>query len=92
VELQPGGRQVRNILLIAIAVPLFVHDVELAAHGVMVDPAVLVADDRVGAGPGRRDRQQVVIAMHHGHLLKFEGKSWRLEEAAARIAQRGSSH
>jgi len=22
--------------------------------------------------------------MHHGHLLKFEGKSWRLKEAAAR--------
>ena len=26
--------------------------------------------------------------MHHGHLLKFEGKSWRLKEAAARIAKR----
>jgi DNA replication protein DnaC len=24
--------------------------------------------------------------MHHGHLLKFDGKSWRLKEAAARIA------
>ena len=24
--------------------------------------------------------------MHHGHLLKFEGKSWRLKEAAARVA------
>jgi DNA replication protein DnaC len=30
--------------------------------------------------------------MHHGHLLKFEGKSWRLKEAAARAAQRGESH
>ena len=30
--------------------------------------------------------------MHHGHLLKFEGKSWRLKEAAARIASRGSSN
>ena len=30
--------------------------------------------------------------MHHGHLLKFEGKSWRLKEAAARIAKRASSH
>ena len=30
--------------------------------------------------------------MHHGHLLKFEGKSWRLKEAAARIAKRGSPH
>ncbi len=26
--------------------------------------------------------------MHHGHLLKFEGKSWRLKEAAARVANR----
>ncbi len=24
--------------------------------------------------------------MHHGHLLRFEGKSWRLKEAAARVA------
>ena len=29
--------------------------------------------------------------MHHGYLLKFEGKSWRLKEAAARIAKHGSS-
>ena len=29
--------------------------------------------------------------MHHGHLLKFEGKSWRLREAAARAALRTSS-
>ena len=28
--------------------------------------------------------------MHHGHLLKFEGKSWRLKEAASRIAKRPS--
>jgi hypothetical protein len=27
--------------------------------------------------------------MHHGHLLKFDGKSWRLKEAAARC---GSLH
>lgn len=26
--------------------------------------------------------------MHHGHLLKFEGKSWRLKEASARVARR----
>jgi DNA replication protein DnaC len=26
--------------------------------------------------------------LHHGHLLKFEGKSWRLKEAAARVAKR----
>jgi DNA replication protein DnaC len=25
--------------------------------------------------------------MHHGHLLKFEGKSWRLKEATARLAK-----
>jgi DNA replication protein DnaC len=30
--------------------------------------------------------------MHHGHLLKFEGKSWRLKEAAARVAKRTSSN
>jgi DNA replication protein DnaC len=29
--------------------------------------------------------------MHHGHLLKFEGKSWRLKEAAARVAKRVSA-
>jgi DNA replication protein DnaC len=26
--------------------------------------------------------------MHPAHLLKFEGKSWRLKEAAARVAKR----
>jgi DNA replication protein DnaC len=26
--------------------------------------------------------------MHHGHLLKFEGKSWRLKQAAERLAKR----
>jgi DNA replication protein DnaC len=30
--------------------------------------------------------------MHHGHLLKFEGKSWRLKEAASRIAKNTSAH
>lgn len=30
--------------------------------------------------------------MHHGHLLKFDGKSWRLKEAAARAAKRGSAN
>jgi DNA replication protein DnaC len=29
--------------------------------------------------------------MHRGHLLKFEGKSWRLKEAAARLAKRAVS-
>jgi hypothetical protein len=26
--------------------------------------------------------------LHHGHLLKFEGKSYRLKEAATRLSQR----
>ncbi|NQW03584.1 MAG: ATP-binding protein [Acidobacteria bacterium] len=30
--------------------------------------------------------------MHHGHLLRFEGKSWRLKEAAARAAKRKAMH
>jgi len=29
--------------------------------------------------------------MHHAHLLKFEGKSWRLKEAASRVAKRSNS-
>jgi DNA replication protein DnaC len=29
--------------------------------------------------------------MHKGHLLKFEGKSWRLKEAAERVAKRAVS-
>ncbi|HEX2825301.1 MAG TPA: IS21-like element helper ATPase IstB [Burkholderiales bacterium] len=29
--------------------------------------------------------------LHHGHMLKFEGKSWRLKEAAARVAKRTSA-
>lgn len=29
--------------------------------------------------------------MHHAHLLKFEGKSWRLKEAATRVAKRSKS-
>ena len=29
--------------------------------------------------------------LHHGHLLKFDGKSWRLKEAAARVAKRPST-
>jgi DNA replication protein DnaC len=30
--------------------------------------------------------------MHHGHLLKFDGKSWRLKEAAARAAKQKSAN
>jgi len=29
--------------------------------------------------------------MHHGHLLKFDGKSWRLKEAAARAVNQPSA-
>jgi DNA replication protein DnaC len=29
--------------------------------------------------------------MHRGHLLKFEGKSWRLKEAAERVAKRSAN-
>ena len=29
--------------------------------------------------------------MHHAHLLKFEGKSWRLKEAATRLAKQPKS-
>ncbi len=25
--------------------------------------------------------------MHHGHLLKFEGRSWCLKEAATRVVK-----
>jgi len=28
--------------------------------------------------------------MHHGHMLKFEGKSWRLKEAAERVARQSA--
>jgi DNA replication protein DnaC len=29
--------------------------------------------------------------MHHGHLLKFEGRSYRLKEAASRLAKKSGS-
>jgi hypothetical protein len=29
--------------------------------------------------------------MHHGHLLKFDGRSYRLKQAAARLAKKGDS-
>jgi len=29
--------------------------------------------------------------MHRKHLLKFEGKSWRLKEAAERVAKRAAN-
>jgi len=48
-----------------------------------------------GGGPALGD--VVVVTplldrlMHHSHLLKFEGKSWRLKEAATRVAKRARS-
>jgi len=32
-----------------------------------------------------------ITDMHHGHLLKFKGESWRLKEAAARIVKHRSA-
>ncbi len=29
--------------------------------------------------------------MHHGHLLRYEGRSWRLKEAAARVANQSQN-
>lgn len=29
--------------------------------------------------------------MHRGHLLKFDSKSWRLKEAAERVAKRATA-
>src|SRR5450631_2655615 len=58
----PEVGQVRKLRLIAITVPLFLDHVELARHRVMVDPAVLVADDRVGSRCGRRQRHDVLVA------------------------------
>ncbi len=29
--------------------------------------------------------------MHHGHLLKFDGRSWRLKHAAERVAKRAAN-
>ncbi len=35
----------------------------------------------------RRGKAAFDRLLHHGHLLKFEGKSWRLRESAARLAK-----
>lgn len=56
----------------------------ITSNRVLEDWAKLLGDVVV-AGP-LLDR-----LMHHGHLLKFEGKSWRLKEAAARVAKRAST-
>lgn len=42
---------------------------------------------------GARAPQVVVVTplldrlMHHGYLLKFDGKSWRLKESSTRLAR-----
>ena len=33
-----------------------------------------------------RLQSRIVLLMHRAHMLEFEGKSYRLKEAAARIA------
>src|SRR5512134_2283149 len=51
----PLAGQVLNMRLTAIRVSPLFHYIQAAGHRVMVDAAVFVADDRVGAGVGRRD-------------------------------------
>jgi len=47
----------------------------------MIDDWGKLLGDTVITGP-MLDR-----LMHHGHLLKFEGKSWRLKEASQRLVK-----
>lgn len=53
--------------------------------------ATIITSNRVIEDWGTLLGDVVVVAplldrlMHHGHLLKFDGKSWRLKEAAERI-------
>jgi DNA replication protein DnaC len=55
---------------------------------------VIITSNRSVDDWGRLLGDVVVVAplldriMHPGHLLKFEGKSWRLREAAERVAKR----
>jgi DNA replication protein DnaC len=59
--------------------------------------ATIVSSNRAFEDWGKLLGDVVVVAplldrlMHHGNLLKFEGKSWRLKEAAARLAKDGSA-
>jgi DNA replication protein DnaC len=56
--------------------------------------STIITSNRVIEDWGKLLGDVVVVAplldrlMHHGHLLKFEGKSWRLKEAAARVVRR----
>lgn len=55
--------------------------------------STLVTSNRSIEDWGKLLADVVVVAplldrlMHHGHLLKFDGKSWRLRESAARLAK-----
>jgi site-specific DNA-methyltransferase (adenine-specific)/adenine-specific DNA-methyltransferase len=58
-----------------------------------------VYNDNVNSPEIRKWLGEVVVVgplldrlMHHGHLLKFDGKSWRLKEAAARVAKHTAAH
>src|SRR5574338_225778 len=58
--------QVLNMRFTAIsALPWLLHYVEHARHRVMIDAAVLVADDVVGAGRRGRECHHVVVAGVH---------------------------
>src|SRR5678815_2709415 len=62
---RPVAGSVLNIRLTVILLFSLLHDVQPARHRVMVHATVLVADDRVGAGAGRRHRDHVLVAGVH---------------------------
>jgi len=59
--------------------------------------SVVITSNRGVDGWGKLLGDVVVVAplldriMHHGRLLKFEGKSYRLKEAAERLAKRATA-
>jgi len=59
--------------------------------------STIVSSNRAFEDWGRLLGDVVVVAplldrlMHHGNMLKFEGKSWRLKEAATRLAKQASA-
>jgi len=61
------------------------------------DSATMVTPNRPSEDGARLLGDTVVVTplldrlMHHAHFLKFGGKSWRLREAAARVAKRTSN-
>jgi hypothetical protein len=56
--------------------------------------STIITSDRVVEDWAKMLREVVVVTplldrlMHYGHLLRFEGKGRRLEEAATRLARR----